>query len=68
MPTIKIGGMSCGHCVSAVTRALSALPGLADVQVELKPGSASWTDADPAKPADAEKVREVVRDLGFEVR
>lgn len=26
--TIDIEGMSCGHCVSAVTRALAALPGV----------------------------------------
>jgi len=29
--TLRIDGMSCGHCVEAVRRALAALPG---VQVE----------------------------------
>lgn len=66
MPTINIEGMSCGNCTSAVSKALSALPGLKEVKVELKPGSASWVDADPAHPVDLEKVKELVRDLGFE--
>lgn len=26
--TLHIGGMSCGHCLNAVNRALSALPGV----------------------------------------
>lgn len=66
MPTIKIEGMSCGNCISAVTQALAAMPGVTDVKVELEPGSASWVDKDPTHPVDLEKVKEVVRDLGFE--
>ena len=29
--TFGVDGMTCGHCVSAVTSELSALPGVADV-------------------------------------
>ncbi|MDR1125274.1 MAG: cation transporter [Deltaproteobacteria bacterium] len=66
MPTIKIEGMSCGNCTMAVTKALGAMPGLTDVRVTLEPGSASWVDQDPGRPVDLEKVKEAVRDLGFE--
>jgi copper chaperone CopZ len=33
---LHIEGMSCGHCVAAVTEALKALPGVASVKVHLK--------------------------------
>ncbi|MGB6289074.1 MAG: cation transporter, partial [Desulfobulbales bacterium] len=31
--TIKVKGMSCQHCVASVTKALSEIAGIADVQV-----------------------------------
>ncbi|MGB5233404.1 MAG: cation transporter, partial [Desulfoprunum sp.] len=34
MATIKIKGMSCQHCVAAVTKALSELPGISNVKVD----------------------------------
>jgi copper chaperone len=32
---IRITGMSCQHCVQAVTRALRAVPGVTEVRVQL---------------------------------
>ncbi|MDR0487091.1 MAG: cation transporter [Treponema sp.] len=40
---LKIEGMSCEHCVKAVTGALGALSGLADISVDLKGGTASFS-------------------------
>lgn len=37
---LNITGMSCGHCVSAVEKALKAVPGVDGVQVTLTPGKA----------------------------
>ena len=37
---LNITGMSCGHCVSAVEKALKAVPGVDGVQVTLMPGKA----------------------------
>lgn len=34
--TIRIEGMACEHCVKAVTRAVSALPGIMRVTVSLE--------------------------------
>jgi len=34
--TIKVDGMSCNHCVTAVTKAVNALPGIGAVNVDLK--------------------------------
>jgi copper chaperone CopZ len=45
---IEVTGMSCQHCVGAVTRALEAVPGVARVQVDLGSGIARVQgDADP---------------------
>jgi copper chaperone len=33
--TFPITGLTCGHCVGAVTSEVKALPGVTDVQVDL---------------------------------
>ena len=38
---IEITGMTCQHCVNAVTRALQAVPGVESAQVRLTPGQAT---------------------------
>lgn len=35
--TAAVEGMTCGHCVSAVTKELSALTGVNEVSVALEP-------------------------------
>jgi copper chaperone len=34
--TLKITGMTCGHCSQAVTKSLTAVPGVTAVQVSLE--------------------------------
>ena len=60
---LDIAGMSCGHCVVAVERALAALPGVRVQQVAV--GAASVV-LEPGAPADA--VVAAVRDAGYEAR
>jgi copper chaperone len=38
--TLKVTGMSCDHCVRAVTSALKGSAGVRDAQVDLKGGKA----------------------------
>lgn len=46
---LKITGMTCGHCVRAVTGALKGVPGVEAAEVDLKTGSATVQGApDPA--------------------
>jgi copper ion binding protein len=61
--TLKIAGMSCGHCVMHVTKALKSLEGVevGDVQI----GSATVT-FDPAKTSES-RIAEAVRKAGYEV-
>ena len=37
---LKITGMTCGHCVRAVTKALEGVPGVEKADVTLIPGEA----------------------------
>lgn len=39
--TYDVSGMTCGHCVAAVTRELEALPGVTSADVRLEEGSAT---------------------------
>jgi copper chaperone len=38
--TLAITGMTCGHCVAAVRKALAAVPGVGEVEVTLSPARA----------------------------
>ena len=33
--TFPVTGLTCGHCVGAITSELSVLPGVTDVQIDL---------------------------------
>lgn len=49
MTTLKIAGMTCGHCVKHVEAALRRVPGVTAVTVDLARGEAKIEgDADPA--------------------
>ena len=39
--TLKVTGMTCGGCISNVTQALKAIPGVGDVTVSLSAGEAA---------------------------
>ena len=65
--TVQITGMTCGHCVSAVTEELSALDGVQEVRVELVPGGTSTVEVTSAQPLDAQAVRAAVDEAGYAV-
>jgi len=64
MATIKITGMSCNHCVMAVTKALSGIDGIRNVQVDLARGEATF---DETKPVDRALIGERIRKAGYDV-
>jgi copper ion binding protein len=65
MSTLKIQGMTCNHCVMRVAKALKALPGVMDAQVDLQKGEAVVT-YDNAKVAP-EKLSFAVVEAGYRV-
>lgn len=64
MPTIRIKGMSCQHCVESVTKALSAIEGVTGVVVDLKKNEARF---DEEKPIAPERIADAIARIGFEV-
>lgn len=64
MKTIKIKGMSCNHCVMAVTKALNGIEGIRDVDVNLEKGVATF---DETKPVDMAIISEQIKKAGYEV-
>ncbi|WP_338115082.1 heavy-metal-associated domain-containing protein [Thiocapsa imhoffii] len=60
---IAISGMSCQHCVRAVTEALEATAGVEQVVVDLAAGT-----AEVQGPAAAEDVLAAVSAAGYEAR
>ena len=61
--TLKIDGMTCGHCVGQVTKALKELEGVKLEQVSVGSATVSF---DPAV-ASEEKITQAVEDQGYAV-
>jgi copper chaperone len=62
--TYTVVGMTCGHCVKAVSEEVSQLPGVTTVEVDLASGGLTVTsDA----PVDETAVRAAVEEAGYEV-
>jgi len=63
--TLKIEGMSCQHCVNAVSNALSSLPGVKKVKVDLKKGEAK-IEHEP--DVNLQDMKSAVIEAGFSVK
>ncbi|BAS26552.1 heavy-metal-associated domain-containing protein [Limnochorda pilosa] len=63
--TYRIEGMTCDHCVRAVTKAIESLPGVKRALVSLSEGKAV-VSLDPAQVTD-EQIREAVAEEGYRV-
>jgi len=64
MPTVKVKGMSCQHCVAAVTKALAAVEGVTDVKVNLEEGEATYSEK---APVPIQTIKDAIAGIGFEV-
>jgi copper chaperone len=62
--TYTVVGMTCGHCVSAVTEEVSQLPGVTGVDVDLANGGLTVTSE---APVEESAVRAAVEEAGYEV-
>lgn len=61
--TIKVEGMSCGHCQMAVTKAISEVAGVSSVDVNLEKGEAD-VSYDP-QATDVDTIKKAVNDAGY---
>jgi copper ion binding protein len=60
--TVAVQGMTCQHCVDAVTAAVSALPGVSAVDVDLEAGEVRVSGT-----PENDAVTAAIEDAGYDV-
>lgn len=60
--TYRVTGMTCDHCIRAVTTELVLLPGVRSVDIDLAEGAVTVTSDGPL---DQEEVREAIDEAGY---
>ncbi|MCL2552569.1 MAG: heavy-metal-associated domain-containing protein [Actinomycetia bacterium] len=59
-----VSGMSCGHCESAVTKEVTAIPGVTSVTAVAKTGLVTIASE---QPLDDSAIRAAVDEAGYEL-
>jgi copper chaperone len=62
--TYRVSGMTCGHCMQAVTNMVKRIEGVTDVDIDLESGSVRVSSE---APVDDAVVRAAVDEAGYEV-
>ena len=62
--TYRVQGMTCGHCVQAVSTEVGGLPGVTTVDVDLASGAVTVTSE---RRLDTDEVRAAVEEAGYEL-
>jgi copper chaperone len=62
--TYRVDGLTCAHCVSAVTSELTALDGVQEVSVDLTAGGTSTVNVTSAAPLSDEQVATALDEAG----
>ncbi len=65
--TVAVQGMTCGHCVKAVTDEVSAIPGVTDVAVDLVNGGTSTVTITADEPVSDEAVAAAIDEAGYTI-
>lgn len=63
--TLKVQGMSCGHCVGAVEGSVGKLTGVQSVHVHLDQGTVDVTF--DSETVNVEDIEETIEDQGYDV-
>ena len=62
--TYRVTGMTCGHCVRAVSAELTGLGGVTGVSVDLVPGGTSAVMVTSEAPLDGQAVAAALDEAG----
>jgi copper ion binding protein len=62
--TYNVKGMTCGHCVNAVSTELTKIDGVTDVAIELDTGMVTVTSS---APLDTKDVLAAIDEAGYEL-
>lgn len=64
---ITVNGMTCGHCVAAVTEELKTIDGVRDVQIDLHEGGDSPVRITSEAALDRQAIADAVDEAGYEL-
>ena len=62
MTTIKVQGMKCPHCAGSTKKALEAIDGISNAEVNLDTGEVTFEGS-----ADMEAIKAAISKAGFQV-
>jgi copper chaperone len=62
--TFTVSGMTCGHCVAAVSEEIVKIHGVATVDIDLNSGIVT---VESAEPIDPDLITEAVDEAGYEL-
>ena len=62
---LRVEGMSCEHCVKAVTQAAGGLPGVTGVEVDLKGGTVAFQFDAARSPLGS--IAAAIADAGYDL-
>jgi len=62
--TYTVTGMTCDHCVSAVTAGVNGIPGVTDIDVDLQTGEVRVTSQ---QSIDDRAVRAAIEEAGYAI-
>jgi len=65
--TVLVDGMTCSHCVSAVSKELGSIEGVEDIEVALVPGGASTVRIASSAPLSAEAIAAAIDAAGYSI-
>jgi copper chaperone CopZ len=65
--TYTVSGMTCSHCVAAVTEEVAKLPGVDSVDIDLVPGGESRVAVTGTAALAESDVRAAVDEAGYEL-
>jgi copper chaperone len=65
--TIQVTGMTCQHCVNAVTEEVTALDSVTRVEIELHPEAVSLVTVTSDAPLDLANVVAAIDEAGYEL-
>ena len=65
--TYVVRGMTCGHCVSAVTQELLTVAGVTKVAVHLVEAGDSTVEVTSTDPLDVDVIHDAIDEAGYEL-
>lgn len=62
---VHVSGMTCGHCVSAVSEELEALSGVEEIEIDLNAGGISTVTITSTEKLSPSEIGEAVAEAGY---